>query len=58
MRRLLDAGADANDLRSLEDLVQTLQRVPVEAWEDRPVNRRGHRGRRRRAAAELRARSS
>ena len=58
MRRLLDAGADANDLRSLEDLVQTLQRVPVEAWEDRPVNRRGHRGRRRRAADELRQRAT
>jgi O-antigen/teichoic acid export membrane protein len=56
MRRLLDKGADANDLRSLEDLVKALERVPVEAWEDRPVKRRGHRGRRRRAAAELRAR--
>jgi O-antigen/teichoic acid export membrane protein len=58
MRRLLEKGADANDLRSLEDLVTALQRVPVEAWEDRPVKRRGHRGRRRRAAAELRARAA
>jgi hypothetical protein len=58
MRRLLDKGADANDLRSLEDLVTGLARVPVEAWEDRPVKRRGHRGRRRRAAAELRARAA
>jgi O-antigen/teichoic acid export membrane protein len=58
MRRLLERGADANDLRSLEDLVMALGRVPVEAWEDRPVKRRGHRGRRRRAAAELRARAA
>jgi O-antigen/teichoic acid export membrane protein len=58
MRRLLDKGADANDLRSLEDLARALERVPVEAWEDRPVKRRGHRGRRRRAAAELRARAT
>jgi O-antigen/teichoic acid export membrane protein len=58
MRRLLDRGADANDLRSLEDLVAALERVPVEAWEDRPVKRRGHRGRRRRAAAELRQRAT
>ena len=36
MRKLLDQGADPNDLRSLEDLVTTLARVPVEAWEDRP----------------------
>jgi O-antigen/teichoic acid export membrane protein len=57
MRKLLDEGADPNDLRSLEDLVSTLARVPVEAWEDRPVKRRGHRGRRRRAAAELRERA-
>jgi hypothetical protein len=58
MRKLLDEGADPNDLRSLEDLVSTLARVPVEAWEDRPVKRRGHRGRRRRAAAELRERAA
>ena len=57
MRKLLDQGAEPNDLRSLEDLVTTLARVPVEAWEDRPVKRRGHRGRRRRAAAELRERA-
>jgi hypothetical protein len=57
MRRLLELGAEANDLRALDDLVTTLARVPVEAWEDRPVKRRGHRGRRRRAAAELRERA-
>ena len=58
MRRLLELGAEANDLRALDDLVTTLARVPVEAWEDRPVKRRGHRGRRRRAAAELRERAA
>jgi O-antigen/teichoic acid export membrane protein len=58
MRRLLERGAEANDLRALDDLVTTLARVPVEAWEDRPVKRRGHRGRRRRAAAELRERAA
>ena len=58
MRRLLEQGAEANDLRSLDDLVTTLARAPVEAWEDRPVKRRGHRGRRRRAAAQLRERAS
>ncbi len=60
MRRLLADGAEANDLRSLEDLVNTLARAPVEAWEDRPVNkkRRGRRGRRRQAAAELRERAA
>ena len=58
MRKLLDEGADPNDLRSLEDLVTTLARCPVEAWEDRPVNHRGHRGRRRRAAAQLRERAA
>ncbi|MFI5121834.1 MAG: lipopolysaccharide biosynthesis protein [Vicinamibacteria bacterium] len=57
MRRLLEQGAEANDLRSLDDLVNTLARVPVEAWEDKPVKRRGHRGRRRRAAAQLRERA-
>ena len=56
MRRLLDSGAEANELRVLDDLVNTLARVPVEAWEDKPVRHRGHRGRRRRAAAQLRAR--
>jgi len=33
MRTLLDAGADANDLRALEDLVAHLGRVPDDAWE-------------------------
>ena len=50
-------GRRANDLRSIEDLVSALARVPVEAWEDARMKRRGHRGRRRRAAAELRARA-
>jgi len=58
MRRLLSNGVEANDLRSLDDLVTTLEHVPVEAWEDQPVNRRGHRARRRRAAEELRARAA
>ena len=58
MRRLLDQGAEPNELRALDDLVNTLARVPVEAWEDKPVKRRGHRGRRRRAAAQLRERAS
>jgi hypothetical protein len=58
MRKLLAEGAESNDLRSMEDMVNTLARVPVEAWEDQPVKRRGHRGRRRRAAAELRARAT
>ncbi len=58
MRKLLEQGAEANDLRSLEDLVNTLARVPVEAWEDQPVNRRGYRARRRAAAAELRERAN
>ena len=59
MRKLLAEGAESNDLRSMEDLVNTLARVPVEAWEDKPVNkkRRGRRGKRRRAAAELRRRA-
>jgi hypothetical protein len=35
MRRLLDAGADPNDLRALEDLVGHLARVPDDAWEGR-----------------------
>ncbi len=58
MRALLDRGVDPNQLRALEDLVKTLSRLPVEAWEDKPVKRRGHRGRRRRAAAQLRERAS
>ena len=60
MRKLLEDGAESNDLRSMEDLVTTLARVPVEAWEDRPVNKRpiGRRGKRRRAAAQLRERAA
>lgn len=58
MRRLLDLGADPNDLRSLDDLVTTLARIPVEVWEDQPVKRLGRRVRRRRAAAELRERAA
>jgi hypothetical protein len=58
MRRLLERGEEPNDLRSLDDLVTSLARVPVEAWEDKPVKHRGHRGRRRRAAAQLRERAS
>jgi O-antigen/teichoic acid export membrane protein len=58
MRRLLEQNAEPNELRSLDDLVTTLARVPVEAWEDRPVKHRGHRRRRRRAAAQLRERAS
>ena len=57
MRALLDRGVDPNQLRALEDLVKTLSRLPVEAWEDEPVERRGYRGRRRRAGrAAARAR--
>jgi len=33
MRRLLSDGADPNDLRALEDLVDHLSRVPPDAWE-------------------------
>ena len=60
MRDLLAAGAESNDLRSMEDLVSSLAKAPVEAWEDKPVNkkRRGRRGRRRRAAAQLRERAA
>ena len=58
MRGLLERGVDPNQLRALEDLVKALSRVPVEAWEDKPVKRRGHRGRRKRAAAQLRERAS
>jgi O-antigen/teichoic acid export membrane protein len=60
MRKLLAEGAESNDLRSMEDLVGTLGRIPVEAWEQKPVNKkmRGRRGRRRRAAAQLRERAA
>jgi O-antigen/teichoic acid export membrane protein len=60
MRGLLEKGAESNDLRSMEDLVTTLGRAPVEAWEDEPVNKKrlGRRGRRRRAAAQLRERAA
>ncbi len=57
MRAVLEKDVDPNQLRALEDLVKTLSRVPVEAWEDRPVER-GYRGRRRRAAAQLRERAA
>jgi hypothetical protein len=40
MRRLLDAGADANDLRALEDLVAHLARMPDDAWEGRRSSER------------------
>jgi hypothetical protein len=33
MRGLLSAGADSNDLRALEDLVEHLAKVPDDAWE-------------------------
>jgi O-antigen/teichoic acid export membrane protein len=33
MRRLLELGVDSNDLRSLEDLVAHLSRVPDDGWE-------------------------
>jgi O-antigen/teichoic acid export membrane protein len=60
MRALLESGAESNDLRSMEDLVSTLAKAPVEAWEDKPVNKKrlGRRGRRRRAAAQLRQRAA
>jgi O-antigen/teichoic acid export membrane protein len=59
MRRLLDHGAEPADLHAMEDLANSLGRVPVEAWEGRPAKKGiGHRGKRRRAAAELRARAA
>ena len=57
MRALLERGVDPNQLRALEQLVKTLARLPVEAWEGKPATR-GHRGRRRRAAAQLRERAA
>lgn len=43
-RTLLSAGADANDLRALEDLVKHLSRLPDDAWEGTPAkDTRGHR---------------
>ena len=57
MRAVLDRGVDPNQLRALEDLVKTLARLPVEAWEGKPATR-GYRGRRRRAAAQLRERAA
>jgi len=35
MRRLLEAGAEAADLRALEDLISHLATVPDEAWQGR-----------------------
>jgi hypothetical protein len=60
MRRLLDHGAEPGDLHALEDLANSLGRVPVEAWEGKPVKKGmiGRRGKRRRAAAELRRRAT
>jgi hypothetical protein len=59
MRRLLDHGAEPADLHAMEDLANSLGRVPVEAWEGKPAKKGiGHRGKRRRAAAELRARAA
>jgi O-antigen/teichoic acid export membrane protein len=60
MRRLLDHGAEPGDLHAMEDLSNSLARVPVEAWEGKPVAKGmiGHRGKRRRAAAELRRRAA
>ncbi len=60
MRRLLDAGADPGDLHAMEDLTIRLGRAPVEAWEGGPVKKSliGHRGKRRRAAAQLRERAA
>jgi O-antigen/teichoic acid export membrane protein len=40
MDRLLEAGASANELRALEELVTKLARVPDDAWEGRPGQRR------------------
>jgi O-antigen/teichoic acid export membrane protein len=37
MRKLLSNGADANDLRALEDLVKHLSGVPDDAWEGTPA---------------------
>jgi hypothetical protein len=48
MRRLLSQGADSGDLRTLDDLVSHLRRVPADAWEGRP--RSGRRRRRLRTA--------
>jgi hypothetical protein len=59
MRRLLDLGAEPGDLHAMEDLSNSLARVPVEAWEGKPPKKGiGHRGKRRRAAAELRRRAT
>ena len=39
-RAVLDRGADSNDLRSLEDLVGHLSRVPDDGWQGRPASER------------------
>jgi O-antigen/teichoic acid export membrane protein len=49
MRALLSRGADAADLRALEDLVQHLVKVPPDGWEGAPASE-SPKGRRRRAA--------
>ena len=41
MRRVLELGADSNDVRSLEDLVGHLSRVPDDGWEGRLAKERG-----------------
>jgi O-antigen/teichoic acid export membrane protein len=48
VRRVLADGADANDVRALEDLVGHLAKVPPDAWEGRKAaeTRRQRRGRR------------
>ena len=40
MRRALDLGVDSNDIRSLEDLVGHLSRVPDDGWEGKPASER------------------
>jgi O-antigen/teichoic acid export membrane protein len=49
MRRLLAEGAEAEDLRALEDLVEHLGKTPAGAWEGLPAAESGD-ARRRRAA--------
>ncbi|MBA2240636.1 MAG: lipopolysaccharide biosynthesis protein [Solirubrobacterales bacterium] len=50
MRRLLEGGAKAADLRALEDLVDHLSKLPDRVWEDRPKGEGG--------GAKLRERAS
>lgn len=44
MRKLLESGAEAADLRALEDLVDHLSKVPDDAWRGRRKGERGGRG--------------